>query len=147
MKKSKFSLTHKDEEMLELVSKTDQKALAIWAIDCAKHVQIFFEEQCSQDHRSRKAIGTLQEWLSTGVRWQSFARLHLMLMLPLVKGEKIVPPVLLRAAGQAVTTAHVKTHSYGPEIYAQQAIYRANNLSDADAAVIREPRLAISPCT
>jgi hypothetical protein len=32
-----------------------------------------------------------------------------------------------RAAGQAVATAHVKTHSMGSAIYALQAIYRATN--------------------
>ena len=40
-----------------------------------------------------------------------------------------------RAAGQAVATAHVPTHSIGAAIYALQAIHRATNSSDADAAV------------
>ena len=31
-----------------------------------------------------------------------------------------------RAAGQAVATAHVKTHAIGAAIYALQAIHRAN---------------------
>ncbi len=32
MEKSKFSIIRKDEEMLELVSKTDHKTAALWAI-------------------------------------------------------------------------------------------------------------------
>ena len=36
-----------------------------------------------------------------------------------------------RAAGQAVATAHVPTHSIGAAIYALQAIYRATASADA----------------
>ena len=43
-----------------------------------------------------------------------------------------------RAAGQAVATAHVPRHAYGSAMYAQQAIYRSTNPSDADAAVAKE---------
>jgi hypothetical protein len=43
-----------------------------------------------------------------------------------------------RAAGQAVATAHVPTHSIGGSIYALQAIHRAANPADADAAVAKE---------
>jgi hypothetical protein len=38
-----------------------------------------------------------------------------------------------RAAGQAVATAHVARHAYGSAIYAQQAIHRATDSSDAVA--------------
>ena len=43
-----------------------------------------------------------------------------------------------RAAGQAVATAHVPTHSVGAANYALQAIYRATITSDADAAIAKE---------
>jgi hypothetical protein len=32
VKKLKLSITHKDEEMLELISQTDEKTLAVWAL-------------------------------------------------------------------------------------------------------------------
>ena len=67
MEKATFSLTRKDEEMLELVNKTDQKTLAIWAIDCAGRVMPSFEEKYPQDHRPRHALETLQTWIDTGV--------------------------------------------------------------------------------
>jgi hypothetical protein len=41
MPKTKFSISHKDDEMLELVRKTGQKTLAVWAIDCAERVMPF----------------------------------------------------------------------------------------------------------
>ena len=43
-----------------------------------------------------------------------------------------------RAAGQAVATAHVPSHSIGSAVYALQAIYRATDSSDTEAAIIKE---------
>jgi hypothetical protein len=43
-----------------------------------------------------------------------------------------------RAAGQAVATAHVPTHSLGAANYALQAIYRVTDPAEADAAVAKE---------
>ena len=45
MRKPKFSLAHNDDEMLGLVHTTDQKTLAVWAIDCAERVLPCFEQQ------------------------------------------------------------------------------------------------------
>ena len=44
MKKSKFSIAQKDDALAELVSNTDHKILATWAIDCVEHVMPYFEE-------------------------------------------------------------------------------------------------------
>src|SRR6266567_3076396 len=113
MERPKFSITHKDESMLELVRKTDHKTLAIWAIDCAERVMPYFEEKYPQDHRPRQALETLQTWIDTGV-----------FQMAVIRKASL-------AAGQAVATAHVPRHAYGPAIYAQQAIYRATNSMDA----------------
>jgi hypothetical protein len=43
-----------------------------------------------------------------------------------------------RAAGQAVATAHVRTHAPGAALYALQAIHRATGAWEADAALTRE---------
>jgi hypothetical protein len=53
-------------------------------------------------------------------------------------GEESPARSAARAAGQAVATAHVPRHAYGSAIYAQQAIYKATNSSDANAAVAKE---------
>jgi hypothetical protein len=53
-------------------------------------------------------------------------------------GEDSAARSAARAAGQVVATAHVPTHSIGAAIYALQAIHRATNSSDADAAVATE---------
>ena len=140
MEKSKFSITRKDEEMLELVSKTDHQTLAIWAIDCAERVMPYFEEKYPQDHRPRQALETLKTWIDTGVFKMAVIRKASLDAHAAARevGEDSPARSAARAAGQAVATAHVPRHAYGPAMYAQQAIYRATNPSDADAAVAKE---------
>jgi hypothetical protein len=140
MEKSKFSITRKDEEMLELVSKTDHKTLALWAIDCAERVMPYFEEKYPQDHRPRQAIETLKTWIDTGVFKMAVIRKASLDAHAAARevGEDSPARSAAHAAGQAVATAHVPRHSYGPAIYAQQAIHRATNPTDADAAIAKE---------
>ena len=138
--KSKFSVTHKDESMLELVRKTDHKTLAIWAIDCTLRVLPYFEEKFPEDHRPRNAIEALQAWINTGVFKMADIRKASLSSHAAARevGEDNAARSTARAAGQAVATAHVPTHSIGAANYALQAIHRANNPSNADAVVTRE---------
>ena len=135
MERKKFSIAHKDEEMVELVSKTDQKTLALWAIDCAERVMPCFEEKYPQDHRPRQAIETLKKWVDTGVFKMAVIRNASLDSHAAAReaGEDNPARSAARAAGQAVATAHVSRHSYGSAIYAQQAIYRETNSTDAVA--------------
>src|SRR5258706_12673848 len=113
MEKSKFSITRKDEEMLELVSKTDHKTLALWAIDCAERVMPYFEEKYPQDHRPRQAIGTINTWLDTGVFKMAVIRkasLDAFAAAREVGGDSPARSAA-HAAGQAVATAHVPQHA------------------------------------
>ncbi len=138
--KSKFSIAHKDEEMLELIKNTDHKTLAVWAIDCSERVLPYFEEKYPEDHRPRQAIEALQAWINTGVFKMAVIRKASLASHAAARevGEDNAARSAARAAGQAVATAHVPRHSYGPAVYAQQAIYRATNPSKADAAVAKE---------
>lgn len=140
MEKANFSITHKDEAMLELMSKTDHKTLAIWAFDCAERVLPYFEEKYPQDHRPRQALETLQTWINTGVFKMAVIRAASLASHAAARevGEDNAAHSAARAAGQAVATAHVPRHSYGPAVYAQQAIYRTSDPAEADAAVAKE---------
>jgi hypothetical protein len=140
MQKSKFSLTQHKDEFVELVKKTDHKTLAIWAIDCAERVLPYFEEKYPEDHRPRNAIETLQTWINTGVFRMAVIRKASLASHAAARevGEDNAARSAARAAGQAVATAHVPTHSIGAAIYALQAIHRATDSSDADAAVAKE---------
>jgi hypothetical protein len=140
MRESKFSVTFKDESILELVKKTDKKTLAIWAADCVERVMPYFEERYPTDGRPRRAIDTLQEWIRTRIFEMADIRTASLDAHAAARdvGEDNAARSAARAAGQAVATAHVSTHSIGAANYALQAIYRNTDPSDADAAVDKE---------
>ncbi len=140
MRKSKFSITHKDEAILELVRRTDHKTLAVWAVDCVERVMPYFEEEYPEDRRPRKAIEACREWVHAGVFKMADIREAALASHAAARevGEDNAARSAARAAGQAVATAHVPTHSIGAANYALQAIHRATNASDADAAIAKE---------
>lgn len=135
-----FSITRRDEEILELVNITDHKILAVWAIDCARRVLHCFEEKFPQDLRPRLALETLQTWIETGVFKMAVIRKAALDAHSAAResGEDNPARSAARACGQAVATAHVPRHAYGSAIYAQQAVYRAANPTDAEADAARE---------
>src|SRR6185503_18739776 len=140
MKKSKFSLAKHKNQFLELVNKTDQKTLALWAIDCAERVLPYFEENFPADPRPRQAIETLQAWIDTGVFRMAVIRKASLSSHAAARdvGEDSPARSVARAAGQAVATAHVPTHAIGAAIYALQAIHRASDASEVDSAIAKE---------
>ena len=141
MGKPTFSLTtYKDPETVELVSKTDHKTVAVWAIDCVERVMPYFEGKYPQDHRPRQAIETLQTWIETGVFKMAVIRKASLNAHAAARevGEDNAARSVARAAGQAVATAHVPMHALGAANYALQAVHRAASPSDADAAVAQE---------
>ena len=126
--------------MNNLVKETDQKILAVWAIDCAERVMPFFEEKYPDDPRPRNAIIALRAWTDTGVfRMADIRRASLASHAAAREvGKDTAARSAARAAGQAVATAHVKTHSPGAALYAQQAVWRAAEPSGAEDARARE---------
>ncbi len=140
MEKSKFSVTHNDESMVELVRKTDHKTLAVWAVDCVERVMPYFEEKYPEDHRPRNAIEALQAWIHTGVFKMADIRKASLASHAAARevGEDNAARSAARAAGQAVATAHVPAHSIGAANYTLQTIHRATHSSDAGAAIAKE---------
>ncbi len=120
--------------------KTDHKTLAVWAIDCVERVMPYFEKEHSEDHRPRTAIETLQAWIDTEMFKMADIRRSALASHAAARevGEDNAARSAARAAGQAAATAHVPIHSMGAANYALQAIYRATDSSDADAAVAKE---------
>lgn len=140
MKKSKFSLVPYKAYFLELVEKTDQKTLAVWAIDCAERVMPYFEDNYPDDPRPRQAIDTLKTWLQTGVFKMAVIRKASLDSHAAARdvGEDNPARSVAHAAGQAVGTAHVPTHAIGAAIYGLQAIHRATDSEHANTAVTTE---------
>jgi hypothetical protein len=126
--------------MVELVRLTDHKTLAIWAADCVERVMPYFEQEHPEDHRPRDAIRTLQEWIETGVFKMAVIRKASLASHASARevGEDNAARSAARAAGQAVATAHVPTHSIGAANYALQALDRAAEPSEAEVAVAKE---------
>jgi Imm-5 like putative immunity protein len=122
------------------VKKTDHKTLAVWAIDCVERVLPYFEEKYSEDNRPRKAIEACRAWIITGVF--KMADIRKAALAAHAAAREVVEDnaacSAARAAGQAVATTHVPTHSIGAANYALQAIFRATNVSDTDAAIAKE---------
>ncbi len=139
-KKSKFSLAHKDDEMRELIQATDQKTLALWAIDCAERVMPYFESKFPEDLRPRHALNTLKTWIATGEFSMKVIRKASLDAHNAARdvGEDNPARSAAHAAGQAVATAHVPNHAYGPAIYAQQALHRTTNNTEAIEVVKNE---------
>jgi len=131
-------IQYKDERVVELVKKTGKKILAAWAIDCAERVLHYFEERYPEDNRPQKAIEALQKWIKTGVFRMADIRAASLASHAAARevGKDTPARSAARAAGQAVATAHVPTHSMGAAIYALQAVYRATN----DCAAVAKER-------
>ena len=118
----------------------DQKALGLWAAECAEHLLPYFEEKYPEDTRPQDAIKTLWEWVHTG----KFS-------MPVIRGASLAAHAAAKkvhkkdkaakfaahAAGQAVATAHVPTHAMGPVLYSIQLV-AALSPTDVKAAVARE---------
>jgi hypothetical protein len=139
-KKDRFSLAQKDDAMETLVRETGQRTLAIWAIDCTLRVLPCFEAKYPDDSRPRDAIAALMAWITTGVFRMAEIRSASLAAHAAARdvGEDNAARSAARAAGQAVATAHVPTHSIGAALYAQQAVWRAADSGDAEAAVAKE---------
>ena len=140
MKKPKFTLTQYKDTFAELEEKTDHKTLAVWAKACAERVLPYFEVAYPTDHRPRHALETLQAWINTGVFSMAVIRRASLSSHAAARevGEDDAARSAARAAGQAVATAHVRTHASGAAIYALQAIHRATDPADVDAAIAKE---------
>ena len=139
-KKNGFALTHIDPFLLELVHYTDHQTLAVWAIACTERVLPFFETVFPKDSRPRDALTTLQRWIETGAFSMAVIRGASLAAHAAARevGEDTPARSAARAAGQAVATAHVPTHSLGAAMYALQAIYRNSSPEEAESALAVE---------
>ena len=135
-----FSVTQKDARLVELLAKTDHKTLAQWAMLCTERFLQYFERQNPKDLRPRHAIESLQAWIDTGEFRMATIRKAALESHAAARdvGEDTSARSAARAAGQAVATAHVPTHSIGAANYAVQAIYRSADSANADALIAQE---------
>jgi hypothetical protein len=140
MKKSRFSLNQLGEDVISLVKGSEHRVAAVWAKACAERVLGYYEEAFLEDSRPRRALETLQAWIDTGDFKMRVIRVASLAAHAAAREVGADNPArsAARAAGQAVAAAHVKTHAIAAANYALQAIHRASDAQDADAAVASE---------
>lgn len=122
------------------MEQASQRSLGLWAKQCAQRVLPYFEQAYPHDTRPRDALNTLQTWMDTGVFRMAVIRRASLDAHAAAREVGADTPArsAARAAGQAVATAHVRTHAIGPALYALQAIHRDSRPQDAAAAIAKE---------
>ena len=108
--------------------KQDQKAMAVWAADCAERVLPLFEKTRPNDDRPRRAIEECRKWADTGeFKMATIRKASLDAHAVARETEKDSAACFAaRAAGQAVATAHVPQHAFGGAYYALKAVAAAD---------------------
>lgn len=123
-----FSLTKHDSEIQDLISKTDQKVLAHWAIDCLNRVFYIFEERYPDENIPQTAIKILNDWINDKITmWE--ARKYCWTVLKLareIENEDKVCCQIVRATSHCLATCHVPTHAEGTAMYVISAIKYLN---------------------
>ena len=119
-------------EFMKKYDKQDRRLLAIWAADCAERVLPFFEKAYPRDDRPRKAIEACRTWVRTGVFNMADIRKASLAAHAAAREvkENNAACFAAHAAGQAVATAHVTEHAFGPAYYALKVV-----AADSDAKV------------
>lgn len=124
--------------------KPDQRILALWAADCAERVLPYFEEQCPDDDRPRKAVNACREWARTGAFRMAVIRSASLSAHAAARDAKgnDAAGFAAHAAGQAVATAHVPTHALGSAIYGIRAAAAHSGNPEDGLIIEREWQLA-----
>jgi len=119
-------------------SKQYQRLFAIWAIKCAERVLPFFEKAYPKDKRPRKAIETCRTWVKNGVFKMAVIRKASLDAHKAAKDtkENNAACFAAHAAGQAVATAHVPQHAFGPAYYSLKLV--AYNSDNNTAKLVKE---------
>ena len=129
---TKFSLATHDQEIQDLISKTEHKILAQWAIDCLNRIFYIFEEQYPNENIPQTAINILNYWMNDEITmWE--ARKYCWTVLELarkIEKENKVCCQIVRATSHCLATCHVPTHAEGTAMYVISAIKYLNKDSE-----------------
>ena len=143
LKKLKPGLTATSDYLAKLAP-FDQKALALWAADCAEHVIQNFETLHPADDRPRRAIEAARAW-ARGEITMMMARAAAVKTHAAARDSHHPSAVAAaRAAGHAAGTAHSIRHARGAAAYAIVSVVAAKTAKDQDSAVIAERKWQIA---
>ena len=118
----------------------DQKALALWAADCAEHVLTYFEKEYPKDDRPRKAIEAGRAW-ARGVIKMGEARKAALGAHAAARGvNQAAARAAARSSGHAAATAHVAGHAPHAADYAVKAAEAAGVANEREWQYQRLPK-------
>jgi hypothetical protein len=104
----------------------NHRLLAIWAAKCAEHVLHYFEKECPEDKRPRKAIESAFAWAQGKIVLDEAKKgaFHAN-----AAARDLVGAARFAAysAGQAAVVGHVAAHELGAAAYAIKAVMAASD--------------------
>jgi len=103
------------------LDRQDQKALALWAADCAEHVLPYFEKERPRDDRPRKAIKAARDWVHGKIRVGEARKAALGAHAAARGVNQAAARAAARSSGHAAATAHVAGHAPHAADYAVKA--------------------------
>jgi hypothetical protein len=109
----------------------DQKALLLWAAECAEHILHHFEAARPGDGRPRAAIEAGRAWVRGELTVKPVRAAALAAHAAARAVDDPAAIAAARAAGHAAATAHVATHAPGSAWYGLKAV-RAAAARDAE---------------
>lgn len=117
-----------DPRLVEIIKISDQKILAVWAIECVERYMHLLEDNYPNEHRPRVALNILKQWIDGDIKmWDArkFTYPALACARELETNDKVACQIA-RACSHALATCHVKTHSEGSAMYVISALYHLN---------------------
>lgn len=142
MDMKKFSLAKHDPEIQDLISKTNHKVLAQWAIDCLNRVFYIFEERYPDENIPQTAIKILNDWMNDKITmWE--ARKYCWTVLKLareIEKEDKACCQIVRATSHCLATCHVPTHAEGTAMYVISVIKHLNQDNKNVIALMEDER-------
>lgn len=112
-----------------------------WAADCAEHILPLYEEKHPNDDRPRKAVETAREWLTGGVGIRDARQSAFATHAAARETQDEAAVAAARAAGQAVSTAHLAGHAIHASTYAAKAAACASGFDGAAVEAERQWQL------
>ncbi len=125
------------------LDKQDQKALALWAADCAEHVLSYFENERPEDSRPRKAIEAGLAWERDVITVGEARKAALAAHAAARDVNQAAARAAARSAGHAAATAHVASHAPHAADYAVTAAKAAGVKNEREWQYQRLPGLGM----
>jgi hypothetical protein len=120
--------------------KRDQKALALWAADCAEHVLLYFEKEYPKDDRPCKAIEAGRAWAHGKIKVGEARKAALDAHAAARGVNQAAARAAARSSGHAAATAHVAGHAPHAADYAVKAAEAAGVANEREWQYQRLPK-------